>query len=373
LQGAGAGTILGAGVGVASGGGEGERLLAGEAVMLRWAVIFLVVALVAGLFGLTRADDRPAPPKPLDCTGPTGADAAVAREARQNWATYLGKPVTDTIDLGRGVKLEVVLIPAGMFTMGSPADEKGRRGNETQHQVTISRPIYLGTRSVTVGQFRRFADDTGYRTEAESTGRGSLAFDGVQAFNMNKDRNWRSPGFAQTDEHPVTCVTWNDAVKFCEWLSRRDGQTCRLPTEAEWEYSCRGGRPPSQPFGIGDGRSLSSNQANFNGNYPYGGAGKGPYLKRTCPVGSYTANDWGLYDMHGNVWEWCGDGYVEYPPGGITDPMVSATSALRVYRGGGWTDRAQDCRAAFRFRCSQVDRYTVLGFRIARVPSGRDK
>jgi formylglycine-generating enzyme required for sulfatase activity len=257
--------------------------------------------------------------------------------------------------------------------MGSPADEKGRGDNETQHQVRISRPFYLGTRPVTVGQFRRFADDAGYKTEAEGADRGSLAFDGNHAFSVKKAVNWRNPGWAQTDEYPVTCVSWNDVVKFCEWLSRRDDQTCRLPTEAEWEYSCRGGHPSSQPFGIGDGQSLSSKQANFNGERPYGGAAKGPYLERTCPVGSYPANAWGLYDMQGNVWEWCGDGYVEYPPGGVTDPMVTATKALRVYRGGGWMDSAENCRAAYRFRCSQIDRYTVLGFRIARVASGVGK
>src|SRR5262249_61037539 len=118
------------------------------------------------------------------------------------------------------------------------------------------------------------------------------------------------------------------------------------PTEAEWEYSCRGGRSSSSPFGIGDGTSLSSSLANFNGNYPYGGAGKGTYLQKTCAVGSYPANALGLNDMHGNVWEWCGDFYGDYQNGKATDPTGPKEGSHRVARGGGGGDEARYCRPA---------------------------
>jgi formylglycine-generating enzyme required for sulfatase activity len=190
---------------------------------------------------------------------------------------------------------------------------------------------------------------------------------------MSMDRNWRSPGFAQSDDHPVTCVSWNDALKFAEWLSRRDRQTYRLPTEAEWEYSCRGGRPSNQPFGIGDGRSLSSTRANFNGNYPYGGAGTGPYLARTSPVGFYPANDWGLYDMHGNVWQWCSDWYGEYPSDKVTNPTGPEKGSSRVHRSGSWYEYARGCRAAARDKRAPGVRHVNLGFRLARDASDQDK
>jgi formylglycine-generating enzyme required for sulfatase activity len=147
-----------------------------------------------------------------------------------------------------------------------------------------------------------------------------------------------------------------------------------LPTEAEWEYACRGGRPSSQPFGIGDGRSLSSTQANFDGNFPYGGAAKGPYLEKTTPVTKYAANALGLHDLHGNVWQWCSDWYGEYPSGKVTDPTGPETpGSSRVFRGGGWSYEASSCRAAFRYRDSPVIRNVNLGFRLARIPSGMGK
>jgi formylglycine-generating enzyme required for sulfatase activity len=144
-----------------------------------------------------------------------------------------------------------------------------------------------------------------------------------------------------------------------------------LPTEAEWEYSCRGGRSSSNPFGIGDGTSLSSSQANFDGNSPYGGAGKGTYLEKTCAVGSYPANALGLHDMHGNVWEWCSDWYGEYPAGKVSDPTGPKEGSRRVRRGGGWSDLAGGCRAARRDGIAPGDTAVDMGFRLARVPPGK--
>ena len=160
-------------------------------------------------------------------------------------------------------------------------------------------------------------------------------------------------------------------MAFCKKLSelpeeKKAGRVYRLPTEAEWEYACRAGTKTA--FHYGD--SLSSKQANFDGNFPYGGADKGPYLERTAKVGTYAANAFGLYDMHGNVWEWCQDWYTEKPLGG-EDPMVTTAASIRVVRGGSWINFGRCCRSAFRFWFEPGNRYDYLGFRVAAVQSGR--
>ena len=160
-------------------------------------------------------------------------------------------------------------------------------------------------------------------------------------------------------------VSWDEADAFAKGLTEKakDGLVYRLPTEAEWEYSCRGGRPSSHPFGIGDGTSLSSREANFDGNFPYGGAAKGPYLEKTTSVGTYKPNALGLYDMHGNVWQWCvglvrglSDG-----EGGQSHRAVSGASP-RVYRGGGWDFDAGFCRAAARSGSRRASGTTTWAF-----------
>jgi formylglycine-generating enzyme required for sulfatase activity len=178
-----------------------------------------------------------------------------------------------------------------------------------------------------------------------------------------------------TDDFPVERVNWGDAQEFLKKLNAladttNDPLTYRLPTEAEWEYASRAGpTSSSKPFHFDHPTdSLSCHQANFDGNHPYGGAHKRKSLKRACKVGSYRPNRLGLYDVHGNVWEWCADWYGDYPRGLVVDPWGAPGGSHRVFRGGGWCYDGRFCRAAYRGRGSPSDRRSDLGFRVAAVP-----
>jgi formylglycine-generating enzyme required for sulfatase activity len=264
-------------------------------------------------------------------------------------------PKKIAVALGGGVKLEMVLIPAGKFTMGSPAKEEDRIDDEgPQHEVEITRPFYLGIYPVTQGQWKQVMGNNPSWFSANGKGKGEVV--GLD-----------------TSDFPVETVSWNDAVAFCKKVSelpeeKRAGRVYRLPTEAEWEYSCRGGAKSYQVFSFGN--SLSSTQANFNGNFPYGGAAKGPYLGRTCKVGSYKPNGFGLFDMHGNIWQWCADWYDAkyYSNSPRQDPRGPAEGSLRVVRGGCWRINGLSCRSAFRLWIVPGYRFDLLGVRLALVP-----
>jgi len=266
-------------------------------------------------------------------------------------------------ELLNSLAMKFVLIKPGTFKMGSPDTEPGRYKDEVLHEVTLTSGFYMQTTQVTVGQWRQFAKDAGYKSEAE-TGDGAYTGTGSE-WKKQKGIYWDNPGFAQTDSHPVTCVSWNDAQRLIEWLSKKEGKVYRLPTEAQWEYACRAGT--TTPFAFGN--CLSTQEANYNGNYPLEGCPKGEYRGKTTPVASLKANAWGLYDMHGNVWEWCVEWFKDYPTGSVVDPPGPNTGAFRVLRGGGWDDDAGFCRSARRLGAPD-SRFGFVGFRLV-LPSGQ--
>ena len=238
--------------------------------------------------------------------------------------------------------------------MGSPADEAGRNDNETQHEVILTRPFYIQTTPVTLKQWRSFTRRSGYRSDAEQRG-GAWVWTGRE-WQKRPGLYWQSPGFGQTDQHPVVCISWNDVQAMIEWLNRQEGREYRLPTEAQWEYACRAGT--NERFGF-DPPGASLDQYAW---YWHSAD------KKTHPVAQKKANAWNLYDMHGNVWEWCQDWYGDYPRNAQTDPQGPTSGAHRIWRGGSWSSSADNCRAAKRRWAEPAFRYFGLGFRLVLIP-----
>jgi formylglycine-generating enzyme required for sulfatase activity len=278
----------------------------------------------------------------------------------------------------------MVSVPAGTFLMGSPPAERDRVGYQEEIRRIKLDAFYLGSRELSVGEFRRFVDGTGYRTTAEQAG-GAFAYNETKGeWEFRAGADWRRPGFQQNDDHPVVNVSWFDALRYCNWLSEKEGLApayvisgedaqwdrnadgYRLPTEAEWEYACRAGT--AAPFSTG-GR-ISTAQANYNGNFPYFNANPGLFRGAAMPAASFRPNSWGLYDMHGNAGEWCWDFYGLFKEGPETgaeeNPAGPDSGAHRVNRGGGWDSAAKDLRAAARSSDFPETAGASLGFRLAR-------
>jgi len=265
-----------------------------------------------------------------------------------------------------------VRIPTGEFAMGSPEGEVDRSSNETQHQVKVSE-FYLSKYAVTLAEFKQFIDESGYQTDAEKENNSEI-WNGEEWENK-EGVNWRhgvsgNERASEEENHPVLHVSWNDAVAYCKWMSNKTGKSFRLPTEAEWEYACRAGT--TTPFNTGE--NLTTAQANYNGNYPYNNNQKGKYRENTVPVDSFEPNAWGLYNMHGNVWEWCRDWYEgKYyeeckENATVENPAGPETGSYRVLRGGGWRSNAWYCRSADRSSGAPGHRSDYVGFRLVFVP-----
>jgi formylglycine-generating enzyme required for sulfatase activity len=251
-----------------------------------------------------------------------------------------------------GVKL--LLIKGGAFQMGSPSSEVDRESDEIQHSVTLS-DFYLSEKEITNEQYCRFLN-------AKSVGSGGqLAVSGYGAQTLVEAHHWGvqyvngswQPASGKSN-YPVVKVSWYGAKAYCDWAGGR------LPTEAEWEYACRAGT--TSPFNTGN--NLTTSQANYEGNSSYNGNAKGTYLARTQPVGSYPPNAWRLYDMHGNVWEWCWEWYGAYSSGAQTDPVGASSGSRRVYRGGGWYPYGGRMGLAYQPFIMPFNRYFFLGVRL---------
>jgi len=256
--------------------------------------------------------------------------------------------------------IEWASIPAGTFTMGSPTSEVDRDYDETMHTVILS-AFKMSKYPITIGQFKVFVDSTGYVSDADK-GIGKAGGSLILAGKMWKRKagvNWKcdEKGNLRPEteyNHPVIHVSWNDAKAFADWMG------CRLPTEAEWEYAARAGT--NTPFYTGN--CLNTDQANYYGNYPVRGCTKGAYRGKTTAVVSFAPNAWGLYDMHGNVFNWCNDWYGDYSEVLQTNPKGPSSGFIRVLRGGNWAAPGRHSRSAKRSGISQDTRTDRMSFRL---------
>ena len=298
-------------------------------------------------------------------------------------------PSTLSDEITNSIGMKLKLIPAGEFIMGSNAsrgdletagfvlpDSFDNSDEQPAHSVRITKPFYMGIHEVTRGQFAGFVNDTGYRTEAEKDGKGGWGQDAVGYASVKPGYTWKDNGMLQTDSHPVINVSWNDAVEFIKWLSKKEGKQYRLPTEAEWEYCCRAGS--GTHFSSGDSLASLKGFGNMLDTLPILGKYSNDTDQgfsfddgffHTSPVGHFKANKFGMYDMHGNVSEWCSDWYGKdyYAVSPLTDPGGPTTGSNRVNRGGGWFTSV--CRSARRSKVVPSYRDDRLGFRPALSPS----
>jgi formylglycine-generating enzyme required for sulfatase activity len=340
--------------------------------------------------------------------------ASVAFVVSASWTVFVAAQ-TEQTEVRNSLGMRLVKVPAGQFVRGEMHGDLLRKNHpfstgptgshdaRPAHRVKISTSFQIGVTEVTVEQFRKFVEATGYRTSAEKDGQGPLVFqreatDGIDRFRVDSQHNWRDPGFPQTDNHPVVCVSWNDAGAFCRWLTKAEDTVYRLPSEAEWEYAARGGATTSYIGGnsadtvyahgnVADaqleaahpGMTLRQRIARLN---PSDGDG----FVYTAPVASLKPNRFGLFDTHGNVWEWCSDKYhdryysdltkvtvmhrdvttlpiVEDPQGPQTTPNHEYGD-WRSVRGGAWCTGPISSRCASRSFADASDAFCYTGFRV---------
>ena len=287
----------------------------------------LFVFLFLFLFVLTAAAREHSYPEfVIEGSGKIACEGAEIKPEDSGTARKAGDRMVKTAD---GIEYAFRWCPAGTFTMG------GTGSDEKPHSVTLTKGFWMLETEVTQAMWKSLKVQK----------RDSSCFIG--------------------DDLPVERVSWHECREFCKALSSKLNMKVDLPTEAQWEYACRAGTRTAYSFGD----SLNGREANCDGNNPYGTSAKGPYLSRTTPVKSYAKNAWGLYDMHGNVWEWCLDVYEKdfYVRSSSSDPCNwkdENSGSFRVNRGGSWYDDAEYCRSAYRNYSVPVHRYYFLGFRI---------
>ena len=259
-----------------------------------------------------------------------------------------------------GVTFEMVAVKGGTFTMGCTSEQGGDCDNDEKptHSVTLS-DYCIGKFEVTVGLFRTFVNETNYRTDADKEG-WSWVWTG-STWEKKNGVNWKcdANGLVRNsskDNYPVIHVSWNDAKAFCEWLTGKTGQTFRLPTEAEWEYAARGGNKS---------RGYKYSGSNNIGEVAWYTDNSG---SKTHQVGTKAPNELGIYDMSGNVWEWCQDWFGNYSSGSQTNPEGASAGSRRVFRGGSWSSIARYCRVSYRGSGDPADRDYLIGFRLVLVP-----
>ena len=262
----------------------------------------------------------------------------------------------------------MVVVPAGSYRMGSPERERGRKGDEHPHGVTISAPFAIGRYEVTVTEFGRFVDATGYSAETSCLIHGEFDWE-------TRSGSWRNPGFGQSGRFPVVCVSWNDAQAYVAWLSRETGEEYRLPSESEWEYAARAGTSTARYWGESEsgqcrhanGGDLSIQEGYSDWELTIASCRDGHV--HTAPVGSFAANAWGLHDVLGNVLEWTedcwNDGYTGAPSDG--NAWEDGDCTMRVLRGGSWYVRPSNLRAANRNLNTTGGSSSNAGFRVART------
>jgi sulfatase modifying factor 1 len=301
------------------------------------------------------------------------------------------------------IGMKFVHVPPGRFTMGNAASFdkmtklfpeieaerlRGLTDETPAHEVRITKRLYFGAHEVTVGQFRKFVAASGYKPESIADGTGGYGYN--RDYDPEKSKrgdafegrdpkySWENPGFPQTDEHPVVNVTFGDAQAMAKWLSEKEGAKYRLPTEAEWEYACRAGT--TTQFFSGDEPKSLADVANI---FDADSAANWEKWRRfalptrdgfafTAPVGKFKPNAFGLYDTHGNAWEWTADYYGEdyYAKSPVDDPQGPTSGRVRVRRGGSWHTWPLYARSSYRNWNTEATRYTLVGMRLVREADG---
>ena len=300
-----------------------------------------LLALATGILSCGKAEAPAEGQDQEEAEAPGGAEGLAKGWTAQKREVMVGTPEGEELReityYKNAIGMEFVLVSAGEFLMGSPAGEANRDDDETQHRVRITKPFYMGVTEVTQEQWKAVMGSSPWSGEVY-------------------------PG--RSNDAPVTYVSWNDAQEFCKKVGARHavpaGMTVRLPTEAEWEYACRAGSRTAYCFGdnaaqLGDYAWYDDNAGDAGEKYPHS-------------VGKKKPNAWGLYDMHGNVWEWCQDWYGSYPTAAADDPSGPANGELRVLRGGSWYYDPLNCRSASRSRFGRSLAFPDIGFRVAVSP-----